>query len=81
MRTSELIVYVIILVLYTIFAVSMVRNFKTLGGGIFGSGCLIAGGIGIYYIVPPVVTILTEVLKLLLGLLLIGSFIAGLFDS
>lgn len=81
MSTFETVVYVTIIILYTIFSVFMVCNFKTIGGGIFGSGCLIAGGIGIYHIVPTVATILIGAMKLFLGLFLIGSFIAGLFDG
>lgn len=81
MSTSEIAVYVICIILYSIFAIFTVRNFKTIGGGIIGSGCLIVGGVGIYYIVPTIVTILFEGLKLIVGLVLIGSFIAAFLDS
>ena len=81
MSTSEMVLYILCILLYTVFAVFTIRNFKSLAGGIVGTGCLLAGGVGIYYIVPTLLSLLVGAAKLFLGLLLIGGFISALFDN
>ena len=81
MYTSEVIIYVICMIIYSIFAVFKVRSFKSLGGGIIGSGCLIAGSFGIYFIVPAIAALLIGFLKLIVGAALIMCIIGALTGS
>ena len=81
MNTYELIVTVILVIAYTVFAVWAVTKFKELSTGIAGSTCLAAGGIGVYLSGALVAAIILEVLKAVLVLGIIVAIILGFFNS
>lgn len=81
MSTGEIAVYVIALIIYTIAAVCIVRSCKTMTGGIIGAGLLIAGGIGVYFIVPLIVALLMGILQIAVAIAIIAGIIGFLSGS
>lgn len=79
MSEGEIFVYVLCLIIYTIISILIIRHFKTFTGAIVGSGCLVAGGIGLYYIIPAIVALLYGLLELIVGLAIIAGIIGALW--
>lgn len=81
MSEGELCVYIVCLIIYTIAAIFIVRSFKTVTGSIIGSGCLIAGGFGLYYIIPAIIALLMGILELIIAGAVIAAIIGALSGS
>lgn len=81
MSEGELFVYIVCLIIYTIASIFIVRSFKTTTGCIIGSGCLVAGGIGLYYIIPLIVALLMGLLELIIAGAVIAAIIGCLSGS
>ena len=76
--TFELIVLIVCMISYTIYAVWQMTKFKRLSTGIVGATCLTAGSVGVYLAAPFIAAFLLGLLKVLLILGVI-AIIASIF--
>lgn len=75
MNTYTTIVVLICMLLYTIYAVWQILQFKRLASGIFGTTAVIAGSIGVYLIAPFIAVFILWVIKIVLAILIISVFL------
>lgn len=73
METYTLVVIIICMILYTIYAIWQIAQFEHPASGIFGTVAVIAGGVGVYLVVPFIAAVILWLLKAL-------GVIAVLFD-
>ena len=76
MSIYEIIITVVLLIAYSVFAVWAITKFKKLSTGIAGSLCLAAGGVGVYLSGAIVAAVILWILKALLIIGVIALVIA-----
>lgn len=76
MGTFEIVITIICLIAYTIFAVWAITKCKKLSTGIASSICLAAGSVGVYFAASVVAVVLMWLLK---AVLIIGAIALVLY--
>ena len=80
MDTFTLIVVIICMLIYTIYAIWQILQFEHPASGIFGTAAVIAGGVGLYLILPVILAVIIWILKIL-GILALIGFVICIFSS
>lgn len=78
--TFEIIVLIVCMIAYTIYAIWQMTQFKKTSTGIAGAACLTAGSVGVYFAAPFIAAFLMGLLKLILIIGVI-AIIASIFGG
>ena len=78
METYTTVVVVICMILYTIYAIWQIAQFERLMTGIFGTAAVIAGGIGIYLVIAPLIAAIIVWLLQLLGVVIVIAILVSI---
>lgn len=80
MNTYTMIIVLICMLLYTIYAVWQIFQFERLSSGILGTTAVVAGGVGVYLIAPLIAAAILWILKAI-GVIAIIAIIFGAFGE
>lgn len=74
-ETYKFVVAMVCMIVYTIYAVHQISKFEEFWIGVFGTAAVIAGGIGIYLIIPIIAAVVLWIIRIIViigALALIG---------
>lgn len=77
METYTLVVVIICMILYTIYAIWQIAQFEHLASGIFGTAAVIAGGVEVYLVAPFIAAAILWLLKAL-GVIAVIAILIGI---